>query len=380
MRVLLLLAFLPMISAAQLPPDVFVLVEEGGRNVAVLESGRSEPIRRITLSHPIHGEPKFAPDGGHALFASRDGWISRLDLANGVVTAEAHAATEIRGIAVSSDGKYVAVASSVPPALLILDADLKPRKTLPSPSVAPTVYDTGSRRSFVVSFEDVPELWEVSYDPAAQPIAEGLVHDFSLKEGSFVEGFLNPRRTKLERPLSDLYFTHDGSQVIGAERGSAISRVVQLDVRRAIAQLPGRLFAGATWLRNGKRLIAARDARDGVITIIDTENWKVEKQIPTAGPGSFVHSHEATRYLWTDARDTLQVIDKETLEAVASLTPAPGRTLEHVEFDRDARQVFASVNGTLIVFDARSLREVKRIALTASGRAYNVSNRSRRRD
>lgn len=385
MRVLLLLAFLPVIAAAQLPPDVFIVVEEGGRNVVLLESGRTEPGQRFTLSHAIHGEPKFAPDGRHALFASRDGWISRLDLANGVVTAQVRAASEIRGIAVSSDGKFIAVASSAPPALLILDADLKLRKTLPSFSVAPAVYDAGRRRSFVVSFEDVPELWEVSYDPAAQPIAEGLVHDFSLKEGSFVEGFLNPRRTRLERPLGDLYFAHGGSQAIGAERGSALSRVVQLDVRRAIAQLPGRLFAGATWLRNGRRLIAARDARKGGVTIIDAEDWKVEKQIPTAGPGSFVHSHAATPYLWADAAkggnlsDTLHVIDRETLEVVASFTE-PGGKIAQVEFDGNGRHAFASLHGpnaALIVFDAHSLREVKRIALATAGRAYNLSNRSR---
>ena len=378
-RALLLLILLPAIVAAQPSPDLFIVVEEGGERILVFDSEKPEPTHRFALRHRSHGEPKFSANGRHVFFASRSGWITQLDLRN-FTSTEVRAANEIGNIAASSDGKYLAVAASDPPALLILDADLRLQRTLPCPSGAPSAYDAGPRRSFVVSFEDVPELWEVSYDPAAAPIAQGLVHDFRLEEGSFVEGFLNPRRTKLELPLGGFFFAHGGSQAIGAERGSTLSRVVQLDVRRAIAQLPGRLFAGAAWLRNGRRLIAARDARDGAVTIIDAEDWKIVKQI--AGAGSFVRSHAATPYLWADANDgdTLQVVDKETLDVVASLTPEPGATLLHLEFDRDGRRAFASLrktDGVLVVFDAHAPREVKRIPLATTGRVYNVFNRSR---
>ena len=42
-------------------------------------------------------------------------------------------------------------------------------------------------------------------------------------------------------------------------------------------------------------------------------------------------------------RDTLQVIDKQTLEVVARLRPEPGKTLAHVEFDRYGRYALASL-------------------------------------
>ena len=49
-------------------------------------------------------------------------------------------------------------------------------------------------------------------------------------------------------------------------------------------------------------------------------------------------------------RDTLQVIDKHTLEVIGSVTPLPGKTAAHVEFTSDGR--FALVR-------ERKLAEIK---------------------
>jgi hypothetical protein len=80
-------------------------------------------------------------------------------------------------------------------------------------------------------------------------------------------------------------------------------------------------------------------------------------------------------------RDTLQLIDKHTLEVAARLTPEPGKTLAHVEFDRYGRYVLASLwedAGALIVFDAATLKEVKRIPMKKPVGKYNVANKIQR--
>jgi hypothetical protein len=117
--------------------------------------------------------------------------------------------------------------------------------------------------------------------------------------------------------------------------------------------------------------------------VIDARDWKVAKQIPTPGPGFFMRSHEATPYAWVDsmmspAKDTLTVLDKRTLEPVAALRPEPGKTLAHVEFTRDGRYALASLweqDGALIVFDAATLEEVKRIPMKKPVGKYNVHNK-----
>lgn len=75
---------------------------------------------------------------------------------------------------------------------------------------------------------------------------------------------------------------------------------------------------------------------------------------------------------------TLQLIDKQTLEIAATLTPSPGKIAAHVEFTRDGKYALISVwetDGALIVYDAETLREVKRLPMNKPLGKYNVFNK-----
>jgi len=370
------------------PLNLFVVVEAGDHHVTILDGDRLEPMHRFASRFALHGGPKFTPDGRYVFFASRDGWISKFDLWNLKTVAEVRAGLNTRNAAVSADGRYVMAANYLPHSLVVLNGDLELVKILETPSRVSAVYDAAPRRSFVAALKDVPELWEISYDPQAEPIAGGLVHDYRFKEGEFVPGFLNARRTRLADVLDDFFFTPDYRQVVGASRSGKRGQVVHLDVRRAIAEvdLPGlpHLASGITWERRGRRVMATPNLRQGLVSVLEVDGWKTIAEIPTLGPGYFLRSHENTRYAWVDSmigprgRDTLQVIDKDTLQVVARLTPAPGKTLAHVEFDRYGRYALASlweVEGALIVFDARTLAEVKRIPMNKPVGKYNVHNK-----
>lgn len=305
------------------------------------------------------------------------------------------AALNTRNAAVSSDGRYVAVGNYLPHTLVLLDAgDLSPIKVLEvkdrrgASSRVSAVYDAAPRKSFVVALKDIPEVWEVSYDDKAEPIYEGLVHDYKLKEGAAIPGKLNPRRTLLGDVLDDFFFSPSYAHLVGASRDGGAGQVVNLDVRRRIetVPLPGlpHLGSGISWTRNGRVVMATPNLKQGVVSVIDMASWKVVKEIATPGPGFFMRSHERSRYAWVDsmlgptAKDTLTVIDKETLEPVAAIRPEPGKTLAHVEFTRDGRYVLASLwedQGALIVFDGESLKEVKRIPMRKPVGKYNVYNK-----
>ena len=370
------------------PLNLFVVVEAGDHHVTILDGDRLEPLHRFASRYALHGGPKFTPDGRYVFFASRDGWISKFDLWNLQTVAEVRAGLNTRNAAVSADGRYVAVANYLPHSLVLLDGDLELVKILPAPARISAVYDAAPRQSFVVALKDVPELWEVSYNPRAEPIPAGMIHDYRMQEGAFVPGFLNPRRTKLDEPLDSFFFTQDYSMLVGSGQRGARAQVVHLDVRRAIAQIElsglPHLGSGISWDWRGRRVMATPNLRAGVVSVIDVASWKLVKEVPTLGPGFFMRSHEASPYAWVDSmmspqgRDTLQVIDKESLEVVARLTPEPGKTLAHVEFDRHGRYVLASLweqAGALIVFDAKTLKEVKRIPMKKPVGKYNVHNK-----
>lgn len=380
------------------PMNLFVVVEGGDHHVTILDGDKLEPIHRFPSRFALHGGPKFTPDGRYVFFASRDGWISKFDIWNLKTVAEVRTGINTRNAAVSGDGKYVAVANYLPHTLVILDAELNLVKILPvgdkdgkQTSRVSAVYTAEPRASFVAALKDVKEVWEVSYDPQAADIATGMVHDFQYREGTFVPGFLNPKRAMLDDYLDDFFFTQDYSEVIGASRGSGgetgKGQVVNLDARRKIADLdlPGmpHLGSGITWTYQGRSVMATPNLKEGLVSVIDMKDWKTLKQIKTPGPGFFMRSHENSRFAWVDSmmspggRDTLTVIDKSTLQVVAQVRE-PGRTLAHIEFTRDGRYALASVletDGALIVYDAQTLKEVKRLPMNKPVGKYNVHNK-----
>jgi len=374
--------------------NLFIVVEAGDHHVSVLDGDRMERIFRFPSRFALHGGPKFTPDGRYVFFASRDGWISKFDIWNLKLVAEVRAGINTRNAAVSADGHTIAVANYLPNTLVLLDGDLNLIKSIAvsdesgeHSSRVSAVYDASPRQSFIAALKDVPEVWEISYTRAVEPIATGLVHDYQYKEGSFVPGYLNPRRSILDAPMDDFFFTQDYSEVMGTTRGGK-GQVVNLDARKSVAQLdiPGmpHLGSGITWDYQGRRVMGSPNLRDGVVSVIDMADWHTIKRIPTLGPGFFMRSHENSRYAFVDSmmsptgRDTLQVIDKETLEVVRTLRPEPGKTLAHIEFDRHGRYAIASLwekDGALIFYDATTLEEIKRLPASKPVGKYNLYNK-----
>ncbi len=376
------------------PLNLFVVVETGDHHATILDGDRFEPIHRFQTRFALHGGPKFSPDGRFVYFASRDGWISKFDIYNLKTTAEIRAGINTRNLAVSGDGRYVLVGNYLPHTLVVLDAkDLKPLKLIAvqdktgKTSRVSAVYDASTRKSFIAALKDLKEVWEVPYGDDADPVYEGLVHDYRYGEAIPAKGPFPVRRIVLEDYLDDFYFDQSYTHLMGASREGGKGQVINLNVRRKIADLdlPGmpHLGSGITWDFDGKPVMATPNLKAGVVSIIDMKNWKTIKRIDTLGPGFFMRSHENTPYAWTDnfmspAKDTLQIIDKRTLEIVRSIIPAPGKTAAHVEFTRDGKYALVSIwetDGALVIYDAATFKEIKRIPMSKPSGKYNVYNK-----
>lgn len=307
------------------PLNLFIVVEAGDDHVTLLDGDRLEPIHRFASRPSLQGDPQFSPEGRYVFFASREGWIAKFDLWNLKTVAEVRAGSDTRSLAASSDGRFVAVGNAVPAALVVLDADLQPVKWLAATDTAnrrtspvSQVRSAAARRSFVAALPDLREIWEVSYDPAAPEIAQGWVHDYKLREGSFVPGFLNPRRSPLDDAIEDFRLLPDGRRLAGVARGGDRGQVIHLDVRRRISSLD---------------------------------------------------------------RASFEAIGSQDPEIVARLQAATGTALADVSFDRHGRYALASLPetpDTLIVYSTSTLREVKRLSMRKLMGKYNVFNQIKR--
>jgi hypothetical protein len=297
----------------------------------------------------------------------------------------------------SHDGQWLAVANYLPRTLTILStADLSVAKVMNvtardgSASRVSAVYQAPRRKSFVLALKDAPEIWEVATDPGAGPFHDGFVHshEAGMEESLAAEkGLFARRRIAIAAPLDDFFFTPDYRNLIGTNREGDKGVVVNLDVGREIAELalPGmpHLGSGITWMSKGRRVMATPHLKEAVLSVIDIDSWKLVKTIKMDGPGFFLRSHESSPYVWADVffgphKDEMHIIDKETLEIVKTLNPAPGKTVAHTEFTRDGRHALVSVwedDGAVIVYDAATLEEVKRLPMRKPSGKYNVWNK-----
>lgn len=357
------------------PLNLFVVVELGDHHATILDGDKFEPIYRFQTRFALHGGPKFSPDGRYVYFASRDGWISKFDVYNLKVVSEIRAGINTRNIAVSGDGKSVLVGNYLPHSLVLLNAeDLSLIKVIPTvgqdgkTSRVSAVYQAEPRGSFVAAMKDAKEVWEIPYAKKDFPV----------------------RIITVDNYLDDFFFDLSYKLLIGAARDGKKGQVIDMDSGKKIAEidLPGmpHLGSGITWEYQGHPVLATPNLKVPVVTVIDMTTWKTIKQINTIGPGFFMRSHENTPYAWTDgfnstnpeSRDAMTLIDKRTLEVVKIIRPMPGKTAAHVEFTRDGKYVLVSIwekDGALIIYDAVTHEEIKRLPMNKPSGKYNVYNK-----
>lgn len=353
------------------PLNLFVVVETGDHHVTILNGDTFEPIHRFKSRFALHGGPKFTPDGRYVFFGSRDGWVTKFDLYTLEVLAEVRAGINTRNIAISPDGSSIAVANYLPHSLVILNStDLAVEKifdvrsTGGESSRVSAVYQAPKRKSFIAALKDVPEIWEINLEKGAEL-----------------------RRIRIDEPLDDFFFDQSYRHLIGSARDGKSGVVIDIDAGKPVKRigLPGlpHLGSGITWTYKDRQVMATPHLKEGKVSVINLRDWSIEKTIETKGPGFFMRSHEKSKYAWTDVffgpnRDVMHVIDKRTLEIVKTLKPAPGKTAAHVEFDRYGKHAIVSIwekDGAIVIYDAATLEEVKRIPMSKPSGKYNVWNK-----
>lgn len=143
--------------------------------------------------------------------------------------------------------------------------------------------DAAPRRSVIVLLADVPEAWELSYDPAAGPVYEGLVHDYRTREAIPSPGPLPVRRVHLDEPLTDVLFSPDHAHFVGRAAGGAL-HVVNLHVRRRIETLATggapRPDRGASCVRGGRVVFSIPDERRPIVYEFGVADRSVREVAP----------------------------------------------------------------------------------------------------
>lgn len=351
--------------------NLFIVVESGDHHATILDGDSFTPIKRFKTRFALHGGPKYSPDGRFVYFASRDGWVTKYDIYNLTPTAETRVGINTRNIAVSHDGRYVVAANYLPHTLVLLNAaDLSLIRKIDVTANGDTsrvsaVYTAPPRNSFIAALKDVKEVWEIPYK----------------------NGIGEIRKIQVDTLLDDFFFDQSYQHLVGASRSTKSGVVLNMASGKPVASIaiPGmpHLGSGITWQSDGRNLLATPNLSQGAISIVNTDTWELVKTLETKGPGFFMRSHENTPYAWTDVffgphSDLLHVIDKKSLKIVKTLQPEPGKTAAHVEFTKDGKYALVSIwdtDGALVIYDAKTFNEIKRLPMNKPSGKYNVYNK-----
>ncbi|WP_029066314.1 nitrite reductase [Labrenzia sp. DG1229] len=374
------------------PFNITLVVETGDHHVSVLDGDTFETLDRFPTPFAVHGGPKFSPNGRYVFIMSRDGWVQKYDIYSLQEVGRIRAGLNSRNIAMSHDGNWVAVANYLPNTLTILSTEdlsvaavqeIKGKDGTPSRISA--VYQAPPRESFVLALKDVPEIWEVFYGP--NPPHYGFAHDWRIEGPARHTKPFPVRKITTPDYLDDFFFDQSYEYVMGASRSGDGGQVIDLVIGHKIADLdlPGmpHLGSGITWRYGDTTVMATPHLKDGTVSVIDMKTWETVKRIETFGPGFFMRSHENSPYVWVDVffgpnKDVMHVIDKESLEIIKTLRPEEGATVAHVEFTRDGSHALVSIwedDGAVIVYDADTLEEVRRLPMRKPSGKYNVWNK-----
>ncbi|MEO8102094.1 MAG: cytochrome D1 domain-containing protein [Betaproteobacteria bacterium] len=329
-----------------------------------------------------HGQTMARFDGGecdeHAVARSADrrslyvggrsGRIEAMSLPGLVTDGRRYdAGRAIRQLLATSDGRYLVV---------VIDSDgaASSMVVLHGESLAPArivalrdrrgqamaiarLTEVAHRRSVLVTFEQSNEFWELFLAADAEPVFEGLVHDYRLGEGISEPRNLPIRRMVSDAPMQHFLIESHGahlSQLVVSSAGSAVARRFNLDVRQQVGEstMPaGMVLADTTGVATERASywLAAGRGWPG-IHVIDLADMKEHGFVDLPGERCRVMSSPAPRSsvmaaCGNDMTDQLFIVDLVTRQVRALLQPMAGRRISKVAVSAAARYLVVALTG-----------------------------------
>ncbi|MCK5917685.1 MAG: c-type cytochrome [Cocleimonas sp.] len=389
--------------------NFFLVIERDVGKIAIIDGDKKEVFARIDTGYAVHvlksaehhDKLKSKDPGRFWYVMGRDGMMTKIDLwqtPDKMKLANVQVAYDARDVAVSGDGKYVIGGGYWPPHFVILDAKtMMPIKVVSTrgtnvdgeyvnESRVAAIYDTPKSPTWLVAAKELGQMWQVDYSDLDN------MKITKMNSAKFLhDGFFDPtgRYFQIAANASDKMVVID-----------TVTQKLEAMIKTDAKPHPGPganwndekcgPVAGTTHLGVGKVTVWGNDPKGH-----KDHAWKVCYTVESDGPGVFLRTHPKSDYVWFDqtkhpepeVQQSVQVLSKKTRKIVKTirLTEVEGYAAVHFEFNKDGTEVWASVwnrkdskkpNGEIIIFDAKTLKEVGRVkGLYAPTGKFNVYNR-----
>ena len=347
--------------------DLGVVIERATGSVALVDTTHKTVLKNIEgFGDLSHASVKFTRDARHAFVFGRDGGLTRLDLLTGEIDGRIIQGGNSIGGAISQDGRYVAVGNYEPGGVKVFDVE-----TMELVVDVPATYekaDGTTDQAKVVGVVDVPgnmfvfslfeagEIWTLDMSTEEPEVTRyrdigSMPYDALITANGryYIAGLFGEDGMA----LLDLWHPEKGVQRILPDYGRGEER---LPVYK-MPHLEG-------WAMAGSQAFFPAVGRNEVL-VADTDDWSRTHRIEVHGQPIFVMRRPDERQIWVNFahpdNDVVQVIDTESHEVVATLTP--GEAVLHMEFTPKGEQAWGSARDSdrVVVYDTRTLEEVARL-------------------
>jgi hypothetical protein len=339
--------------------NLFMVVEGGKGDVHFMDGDTFTLLDKAHVG-AIHGGPKFDNALKNAYLGGRDGWIVKYDLTKWRETGRIRAGINTRNMAVSTDGKVLAVANTLPENLVLINTEtLEPVKIIDVQAKIGAVYTLKSKEVFVISFRNRMEVWFLEWNSF-------IISKFTV-----------------DQPFSDFFIEPGERFLIGTSREGNHLSILDLESRKVVKTMEGEgmphLASAAVFQDEGRTYAAFPHIEAPVLTVMEMYKWDIKGTVKLKGSGFFARTHDNIDAIWVDTgTDTIQLVDKKSLKVVNEVVPAPGKKAMHIEFTKDGRSALVSIwenDGAVVIYDTATLKEVKRLPFVKPVGKYNATNK-----
>ena len=345
---------------------VFV-VERASESLAIYDfvARKLLPTRITGLGNLRHATMIFSPDLRYGYLATRNGQVSRIDLAKLERTGVVFTSENSIDNAISQDGRVIATAEYVPGGLTLLDAEsMAILKKHPAsleidgkqtPSRVTGVVDAPGNRFACVLIE-AAEIWLVDASKPDFPIE----HRIKTRQDNPYDAMITPDG----RYYVVGHMASDSVSVLDLTRPEAGIREVSLrDPNRDYDKaMPVKLPHLASWAVAGNWIFVPLVGEDR-LAVLDRATWNFSRSIPLRGHPVYAVRSPTEREVWVSFSGEeddayVQVIDVEQLAVVDTLRL--GRRIYHMDFTPRGSHVLVSANADnkLLLVNA-STREIE---------------------
>lgn len=215
------------------------------------------------------------------------------------------------------------------------------------------------RRSVLIAFEDAAEFWELFLAPDAEPVFEGLVHDYRMGEGISEPARLPIRRIRPDIPIDEFLVEPDSPNLIVRQRSSDGARSTwrfNLDVRRRVMKFDIEtepVLSSAVAVTHSSQHLLLAPTQHGV-QLYRMPLLTPQQNIELAGDGCRIAGplHSQWAVLWDcdgdDAR-RLSIIDAASWQIVAILGGDESGEVRHLAIDLTAKRLLVATSAGRLV-------------------------------